>query len=182
IDVSSSIVNGSDNSANCEVSSGTIEGEKMISSLIVEGDKDEGVESEYSSLSCVSFCDSVDATRRVLEALFIPNLIKAFEEARVWGYRECVLGGVEKVGLLVCDEGDGQSNVRREEELMRAQTERDILGLLDHPFLPTLYSHFETEKFSCLLMEFCSGGDLHILRQRQPGKHFSEQAARLVRI
>ncbi|GAB4827780.1 Serine/threonine-protein kinase d6pkl2 [Ancistrocladus abbreviatus] len=63
-------------------------------------------------------------------------------------------------------------------KLLRAQTEREILGLLDHPFLPTLYSHFETEKFSCLLMEFCNGGDLHILRQRQPGKHFSEQAAR----
>ncbi|KAJ6683817.1 hypothetical protein OIU85_007505 [Salix viminalis] len=63
-------------------------------------------------------------------------------------------------------------------KLLRARTEREILGLLDHPFLPTLYSHFETDKFSCLLMEFCSGGDLHILRQRQPGKHFSEQAAR----
>ncbi|KAG7548617.1 Protein kinase-like domain superfamily [Arabidopsis suecica] len=63
-------------------------------------------------------------------------------------------------------------------KLVRAQTEREILGLLDHPFLPTLYSHFETEKFSCLLMEFCSGGDLHILRQKQPGKHFSELAAR----
>ncbi|KAK3410119.1 hypothetical protein EUGRSUZ_J02152 [Eucalyptus grandis] len=63
-------------------------------------------------------------------------------------------------------------------KLVRARTERDILGLLDHPFLPTLYSHFETEKFSCLLMEFCSGGDLHTLRQRQPGKHFTEQAAR----
>lgn len=63
-------------------------------------------------------------------------------------------------------------------KLVRAQTEREILGLLDHPFLPTLYSHFETDKFSCLLMEFCSGGDLHILRQKQPGKHFSEQAAR----
>ncbi|XP_059449816.1 serine/threonine-protein kinase D6PK [Corylus avellana] len=63
-------------------------------------------------------------------------------------------------------------------KLVRAQTERDILGLLDHPFLPTLYSHFETEKFSCLLMEFCSGGDLHTLRQRQPGKHFTEQAAK----
>ncbi|EEF44981.1 serine/threonine protein kinase, putative [Ricinus communis] len=63
-------------------------------------------------------------------------------------------------------------------KLLRAQTEREILGLLDHPFLPTLYSHFETEKFSCLLMEFCSGGDLHTLRQRQPGKHFTEQAAR----
>lgn len=65
-------------------------------------------------------------------------------------------------------------------KLMRAQTERDILGLLDHPFLPTLYSNFETDKFSCLLMEFCSGGDLHTLRQRQPGKHFTEQAARFV--
>ncbi|KAG5245707.1 hypothetical protein OIU78_020385 [Salix suchowensis] len=63
-------------------------------------------------------------------------------------------------------------------KLLRARTEREILGLLDHSFLPTLYSHFETDKFSCLLMEFCSGGDLHILRQRQPGKHFSEQAAR----
>jgi hypothetical protein len=29
-------------------------------------------------------------------------------------------------------------------------------------------------------MEFCSGGDLHTLRQRQPGKHFSELAARWV--
>lgn len=65
-------------------------------------------------------------------------------------------------------------------KMVRAQTEREILGLLDHPFLPTLYSHFETEKFSCLLMEFCSGGDLHILRQRQPGKYFPEQAARSV--
>ncbi|GJT59748.1 serine/threonine-protein kinase D6PKL2 [Tanacetum coccineum] len=63
-------------------------------------------------------------------------------------------------------------------KLVRAQTEREILSMLDHPFLPTLYSHFETDKLSCLLMEFCSGGDLHILRQRQPGKHFSEQAAR----
>ncbi|KAK9266183.1 hypothetical protein L1049_012405 [Liquidambar formosana] len=52
------------------------------------------------------------------------------------------------------------------------------LQFLDHPFLPTLYSHFETEKFSCLVMEFCPGGDLHALRQRQPGKYFSEHAAR----
>jgi hypothetical protein len=27
-------------------------------------------------------------------------------------------------------------------------------------------------------MEFCPGGDLHTLRQRQAGKHFSEQAAK----
>ncbi|KAK3003926.1 hypothetical protein RJ639_018035 [Escallonia herrerae] len=63
-------------------------------------------------------------------------------------------------------------------KLLRAQTEREILQSLDHPFLPTLYSHFETDKFSCLVMEFCPGGDLHTLRQRQPGKHFSEQAVK----
>ncbi|KAB2064614.1 hypothetical protein E1A91_A09G034000v1 [Gossypium mustelinum] len=63
-------------------------------------------------------------------------------------------------------------------KLLRAQTEREILQSLDHPFLPTLYTHFETEKLSCLVMEFCPGGDLHALRQRQPGKYFSEQAAR----
>lgn len=63
-------------------------------------------------------------------------------------------------------------------KLPRAQTEREILQSLDHPFLPTLYSHFETEKFSCLVMEFCPGGDLHALRQRQPGKYFPEHAAR----
>lgn len=63
-------------------------------------------------------------------------------------------------------------------KLLRAQTEREILQALDHPFLPTLYTHFETDKFSCLVMEFCPGGDLHTLRQRQPGKHFTEQAVK----
>ncbi|EEC72927.1 hypothetical protein OsI_06771 [Oryza sativa Indica Group] len=62
--------------------------------------------------------------------------------------------------------------------LFAMKTEREILGLLDHPFLPTLYSHFETDKFYCLLMEFCSGGNLHSLRQKQPNKCFSEHAAR----
>lgn len=65
-------------------------------------------------------------------------------------------------------------------KLLRAQTEREILGLLDHPFLPTLYSYFETDKFYCLVMEFCSGGDLHSLRQKQPNQCFTEEAARLV--
>ncbi|KAH7446204.1 hypothetical protein KP509_01G044900 [Ceratopteris richardii] len=72
---------------------------------------------------------------------------------------------------------DKQSLASRK-KLLRAQTEQEILQCLDHPFLPSLYSHFETDKFSCLVMEFCPGGDLHMLRQRQPGKHFSEMAAR----
>ncbi|XP_050232767.1 serine/threonine-protein kinase RHS3 isoform X2 [Mercurialis annua] len=63
-------------------------------------------------------------------------------------------------------------------KVLRAQTEKEILGLLDHPFLPTLYSYFETDKFYCIVMEFCSGGNLHSLRQRQPYKYFTEEAAR----
>ncbi|XP_043705553.1 serine/threonine-protein kinase D6PKL2 [Telopea speciosissima] len=60
----------------------------------------------------------------------------------------------------------------------RARTEREILELLDHPFLPTLYVSLESTKWSCLLTEFCPGGDLHVLRQRQPGKRFDEAAVR----
>ncbi|KAJ1702421.1 hypothetical protein LUZ63_002200 [Rhynchospora breviuscula] len=76
--------------------------------------------------------------------------------------------------MKVMDKGSLASR----KKLLRAQTEREILQSLDHPFLPTLYTHFETDKFSCLVMEFCPGGDLHTLRQRQPGKHFTEQAAK----
>jgi hypothetical protein len=65
-------------------------------------------------------------------------------------------------------------------KMARAQTELEILGLLDHPFLPTLYTHFETDKFYCLVMEYCSGGNLHSVRQKQPTKHFTEQAARFL--
>lgn len=63
-------------------------------------------------------------------------------------------------------------------KMSRAQTEREILQMLDHPFLPTLYAHFVSEKLSCLVMEYCPGGDLHVLRQKQPNRSFSEQAAR----
>ncbi|KAH7282792.1 hypothetical protein KP509_35G047600 [Ceratopteris richardii] len=76
--------------------------------------------------------------------------------------------------MKVMDKGSLASR----KKLLRAQTEREILQCLDHPFLPSLYSHFETDKFSCLVMEFCPGGDLHMLRQRQPGKHFTEMAAK----
>lgn len=80
--------------------------------------------------------------------------------------------------IQVMDKGSLASR----KKLLRAQTEREILQSLDHPFLPTLYTHFESEKFLCLVMEFCSGGDLHTLRQRQPGKHFTEQAARYLKL
>lgn len=60
----------------------------------------------------------------------------------------------------------------------RAETERKIMRLLDHPFLPTLYAEFEASNFSCVVMEYCSGGDLHSLRHKQPQKRFSLSSAR----
>ncbi|KAI7984080.1 Protein kinase G11A [Camellia lanceoleosa] len=60
----------------------------------------------------------------------------------------------------------------------RARTEKEILEMLDHPFLPTLYATLESPKWSCLLTEFCPGGDLHVLRQRQPCKRYPESAVR----
>ncbi|XP_051131595.1 protein kinase G11A-like [Andrographis paniculata] len=66
----------------------------------------------------------------------------------------------------------------RRKKMPRAQTEREILKMLDHPFLPTLYAQFTSDNLSCLVMEFCPGGDLHVLRQKQPGRFFPEQAAR----
>ncbi|XP_008792077.2 protein kinase PINOID 2-like [Phoenix dactylifera] len=63
-------------------------------------------------------------------------------------------------------------------KLQRAETERDILRTLDHPFLPTLYAEFEAAHYSCLVMEFCPGGDLHVVRQRQPGRRFTISSSR----
>jgi serine/threonine protein kinase len=54
----------------------------------------------------------------------------------------------------------------------------EILEAVDHPFLPRLYGVAEGERWSCLLTEFCPGGDLHVLRQRQPNRRFSEAAVR----
>ncbi|KAG4996321.1 hypothetical protein AAZX31_10G063700 [Glycine max] len=66
----------------------------------------------------------------------------------------------------------------RRKKMPRAQTEREILRMLDHPFLPTLYAQFTSDNLSCLVMEYCPGGDLHVLRQKQLGRSFSEPAAR----
>ncbi|XP_058099081.1 protein kinase PINOID [Magnolia sinica] len=68
--------------------------------------------------------------------------------------------------------------VALKKKVERAETEKRILRMLDHPFLPTLYAEFEASNFSCVVMEFCSGGDLHTLRHKQQGKRFSLSSAR----
>ncbi|CAI0545451.1 unnamed protein product [Linum tenue] len=66
--------------------------------------------------------------------------------------------------------------VKKKEQ--RAEMEKKILKMLDHPFLPTLYAEFEASHFSCIVMEYCSGGDLHSLRHKQLHKRFSLASAR----
>ncbi|KAH7300311.1 hypothetical protein KP509_24G055800 [Ceratopteris richardii] len=62
-------------------------------------------------------------------------------------------------------------------KVQRMYREREILEFVDHPFLPTLYAHFEADQFSCLVMDYCAGGDLHALRQKLPGRRFGMKAS-----
>ncbi|KAK2966956.1 hypothetical protein RJ640_002141, partial [Escallonia rubra] len=198
---SSSSATGFDNRSTSKSSDGGFVG-KEIQSLSVEENVGY-LEIEKSGLSSSSCCNSVDG-KETSSRSFCPAKPHKVNDIR-WDAIQCVKGKDPELGLghfrLLKKLGFGdigsvylaelrgmgclfamkvmdKGMLAGRKKLIRAQTEREILGLLDHPFLPTLYSHFETEKFSCLLMEFCSGGDLHILRQRQLGKHFSEQAAR----
>lgn len=202
---STSFTLSENNSIGSKLSDGGFEGKRM-DSLNVGVDKNvEFVESENISFSSVSYCNSAEPNEVSFRGI-CPSKPHKGNDIR-WDAIQCVKGKDGELGLahfrLLKKLGFGdigsvylaelrgmgclfamkvmdKGMLAGRKKVMRAQTEREILGLLDHPFLPTLYSHFETEKFSCLLMEFCSGGDLHLLRQRQPGKHFSEQAARSV--
>ncbi|KAH9694222.1 phototropin-2 [Citrus sinensis] len=60
----------------------------------------------------------------------------------------------------------------------RACIEREIMSLLDHPFLPTLYASFQTSTHICLITDFCPGGELFALLDKQPMKIFREDSAR----
>lgn len=59
-----------------------------------------------------------------------------------------------------------------------AAIEKDILSKLDHPFLPSLFTHFESDNHTFLAMKYCSGGDMNSLRLSQPKQTFSESTTR----
>ncbi|OMO67577.1 hypothetical protein CCACVL1_20436 [Corchorus capsularis] len=60
----------------------------------------------------------------------------------------------------------------------RACAEREILDMLDHPFLPALYASFQTKTHICLITDYCPGGELFLLLDRQPMKVMKEDAVR----
>lgn len=192
-----------DSSASAKVSDGTSSLAKTSGSAKISGRADL-FESGKSSMcrastssdisdesSCSSFSSSINKPHKANDS--------RWEAIQVVRARDGVLGlshfrllkklGCGDIGSVYLSELSGtksyfamkvmdKASLASRKKLLRAQTEREILQILDHPFLPTLYSHFETDKFSCLVMEFCPGGDLHTLRQRQPAKHFTEQAVK----
>lgn len=63
-------------------------------------------------------------------------------------------------------------------KLNQVQTEAQILSLLDHPFLPTLYAHIEVSHYTCLLIDYCPNGDLHSLLSKQPSNRLPLESVR----
>ncbi|GMG98207.1 hypothetical protein Nepgr_000047 [Nepenthes gracilis] len=60
----------------------------------------------------------------------------------------------------------------------RVCAEREILDMLDHPFLPALYASFQTQTHICLITDYCPGGEFFMLLDRQPRKVLKTDAAR----
>nr|AML76713.1 putative LOV domain-containing protein [Moringa oleifera] len=92
-------------------------------------------------------------------------------------------GGVHLVelkgtGELYAMKAMEKSVMLNRNKVHRACIEREIISLLDHPFLPTLYTSFQTSTHVCLITDFCPGGELFALLDRQPMKIFKEESAR----
>uniref|UniRef100_A0A7S0N7L7 non-specific serine/threonine protein kinase n=1 Tax=Pyramimonas obovata TaxID=1411642 RepID=A0A7S0N7L7_9CHLO len=63
-------------------------------------------------------------------------------------------------------------------KINRVKVEEAVLEKVDHPFLPTMYARFQTERHVNFVMEYCEGGELFELLMAQPKKRFSEQHMR----
>lgn len=81
-------------------------------------------------------------------------------------------------GLVFAMKAMDKSVMMQRNKVHRARAERDILALMDHPFLPTLYATFQTQTHICLISDFCLGGELFLLLERQPRKVFTEDVVR----
>ncbi|KAK1274821.1 Protein kinase PINOID [Acorus gramineus] len=75
----------------------------------------------------------------------------------------CRLRGSSSEFALKVVETDGDSSSSR---ATHAVNEARALAQLDHPFLPTLYATIATPRHTCLLIDYCPGGDLHSLLRR----------------
>eukprot|EP00249_Psilotum_nudum_P023381 c28852_g1_i3 orf=777-4040(+) len=81
-------------------------------------------------------------------------------------------------GKLFAMKAMDKSIMLNRNKVHRSCIEREILAMMDHPFLPTLYASFQTKTHVCLIMDYCAGGELFFLLDKQPFKMFREDAAR----
>ncbi|CAN8303171.1 unnamed protein product [Cochlearia groenlandica] len=63
-------------------------------------------------------------------------------------------------------------------KLSHVRTEAEILSMLDHPYLPTLYAKIEASHYTCLLIDYCPNGDLHYLLRKQPDNRLTIKPVR----
>lgn len=85
---------------------------------------------------------------------------------------------LQGTGELFAMKAMDKSVMLNRNKVHRACIEREIYSVLDHPFLPALYTSFQTTTHVCLITDFCPGGELFTLLDRQPMKIFKEEAAR----
>ncbi|KAF6160905.1 hypothetical protein GIB67_025440 [Kingdonia uniflora] len=85
---------------------------------------------------------------------------------------------LQQTGELYAMKAMDKSVMLNRNKVHRACIEREIISLLDHPFLPTLYASFQTATHVCLITDFFSGGELFALLDKQPMKYFKEESAR----
>eukprot|EP01018_Ginkgo_biloba_P031349 Gb_07944 [translate_table: standard] len=122
--------------------------------------------------------DDMECTGKSIESA---QSLDEFKTIRQLGYGD--MGNVFLVlhirsGKPVAMKVISKEVMRKRKSFKRAWIEKEILSKLDHPFLPTLFTKFESKEYFFLVMSYCSGGDLNVLRQNQKEKRFSESAAR----
>lgn len=127
-------------------------------------------DSAFQALRCAAFC-----RRLSFRDFSLVRQIGSGDISRVYLCR--LRGAAEDEGVYAMKVVDKEI-LAMKKKIERAETEKKIMKMLDHPFLPTLCGEFEASHFSCLVMEYCSGGDLHSLRHKQPHKRFSISSSR----
>ncbi|XP_020885766.1 protein kinase PINOID 2 isoform X1 [Arabidopsis lyrata subsp. lyrata] len=105
------------------------------------------------------------------------RLLKRLGSGDIGSVYLCQIRGSPETAFYAMKVVDKEA-VAVKKKLGRAEMEKKILGMLDHPFCPTLYAAFEASHYSFLVMEYCPGGDLYAARLRQPSKRFTISSTR----
>lgn len=59
-------------------------------------------------------------------------------------------------------------------EVKRLRTEKQVLSVVDHPFITKLYCAFETRESLNFVLEYCPGGDMYFLLEKFPDNRLPE--------